>query len=105
MPTECEHLQEQRPIETLAERLAQVDALPLECDGLTRVISTLMQRDEIHHQVCVGTLTISNVGMIPIHWWIVLSDGRICNHRARMWSREEVQTWFQSQGISIAIGQ
>lgn len=74
----------------------------LECDGLTRVISTLMQRDGIHHQVCVGTLTISNVGMIPIHWWIVLSDGRICDYRARMWSREEVQTWFQSQGISIA---
>lgn len=78
-------------VATLAERLASVDALALECDGLTRVISTLMQRDGIAHQVCVGSLTISDVGMIPLHWWIVLSDGRICDYRARMWLGQSVE--------------
>lgn len=82
---ECESLQEKRSIEGLAKGLAQVDALPLECDGLTRVISTLMQREGIPHQVCIGKLSITKVGMIPLHWWIVLPDGLICDYRARMW--------------------
>ncbi|MBK6593659.1 MAG: hypothetical protein IPG23_13455 [Burkholderiales bacterium] len=71
------------PIETTFFRA--LDGLALECDGLTRVISTLLQRDGITHQVCVGSLTIPNKGAIPLHWWIVLSDGRICDFRAHMW--------------------
>lgn len=62
-----------------------LDACPLECDGMTRVISTVMQRDRIDHQVHVGQLRIKGVGEIPHHWWIVLPDGRICDLRARMW--------------------
>lgn len=59
--------------------------LPLECDGLTRVISTLMQRNKIEHQVHSGKLTVIGIGGINLHWWIQLSDGSICDYRARMW--------------------
>jgi hypothetical protein len=63
----------------------QVDELPLECDGLCRVISTLLQQESIDHEVCIGSLSIDGVGVIHLHWWIVLSNGSICDYRARMW--------------------
>lgn len=69
----------------LAEMLPALDALPLECDGLTRAISTLMQRDAVAHRVHVGHVQIEGVGTIPYHWWIALPDGRLCDLRARMW--------------------
>ena len=68
--------------------LSRADALPLECDGLTRVLSTLMQRDGVEHRVCVGELDVENVGTIPYHWWIALPDGTHCDFRARMWLGE-----------------
>lgn len=70
---------------TLANQLAALDCLPLECDGLTRVISTLMQRDGITHEVCVGSLTVKGVGAIPYHWWVTLPDGCVCDFRAGLW--------------------
>lgn len=65
--------------------MAFVDALQLECDGLTRVLSTLMQRDGIDHRVLVGELEVIGIGTIPYHWWIELPDGTLCDFRARMW--------------------
>lgn len=72
-------------MQQLDEWLAQFDRLPLECDGLTRCISTLMQREGIEHRVLVGSLAIPGVGTIPHHWWIALPDDRLCDFRARMW--------------------
>lgn len=70
---------------TEAEWLALLDPLPLECDGLSRVLSMLLTRDGVSHRVCAGVLTVRGHGTIPVHWWITLSDGRICDLRARMW--------------------
>jgi hypothetical protein len=56
-----------------------------ECDGMPRVLSTLMQRDRLEHRVFVGRLDVEDCGAIPTHWWIELPDGRICDLRARMW--------------------
>ncbi len=67
------------------EHFALLDSLSLECDGLTRVVSTLLQNEGVAHRVKVGSLRVSNVGVIPIHWWITFPDGRICDFRARMW--------------------
>lgn len=72
-------------MQQLEQWLAQLDQLPLECDGLTRCISTLMQRDGIEHRVLVGSLAITGVGSIPHHWWIAMPDGTLCDFRARMW--------------------
>lgn len=64
---------------------AGVDRLPLECDGLTRCISMLMQREGIEHRVHTGSLSVAGIGRTPLHWWIALPDGRLCDYRARMW--------------------
>lgn len=68
-----------------ASWLEALDPAPLECDGMTRAISTLLQRDGLPHRVVVGRLEVAGCGVIPLHWWIELPDGRICDLRARMW--------------------
>ena len=65
--------------------LEPLDRLPLECDGLTRVISTLLTRDGVAHQAMAGALLVPGVGDIGLHWWIDLVDGRRVDYRARMW--------------------
>ena len=65
--------------------LASLDALRLECDGMTRVISNLLQRDGIGHTPMAGRLAIEGVGQIVPHCWIELEDGRRIDLRARMW--------------------
>lgn len=70
--------------------LHRLDALPLECDGLTRVMSTLLLRDGIDHRVMHGQLHIDTVGTVGIHWWITIADGRHLDFRARMWLGESV---------------
>lgn len=62
-----------------------LDLLPLECDGLTRLISTLLQRDMVDHRVYIGSVDIDGVGGISYHWWIALHDGRFLDFRLRMW--------------------
>lgn len=62
-----------------------LDGLRLECDGMTRVVSTLLARECVAHQGCVGRLEIDGVGSIGLHWWVELPDGSICDLRARMW--------------------
>lgn len=74
--------------ETLQTWLAPLDALPLECDGMSRVVSALLTRDSISHQVCTGILEIDGVGAISYHWWVEFGDGAICDWRARMWLGE-----------------
>lgn len=69
----------------LASWLNAVDKLPLECDGMTRVVSALLTREDIAHQVNIGRLDVTGQGVIPLHWWISLADGLICDYRARMW--------------------
>lgn len=73
----------QHPIE---QWLSGLDALPLECDGMTRTISTLLERDGIPHTAYCGRLRdSSNPAKAVIHWWIELDDGHILDFRARMW--------------------
>jgi hypothetical protein len=77
---------------TIGDWLAPIDAFPLECDGLTRIVSTLLARDDVEHRVCVGSLDIQGVGLIPLHWWVELGDGRVIDYRARMWLGDGPQT-------------
>jgi hypothetical protein len=75
----------------LAAWLEPLDSLMLECDGLTRVISALMLRDRIEHEVHVGQLGVDDIGVIGLHHWIVLPDGYVCDFRARMWLGDVVE--------------
>lgn len=58
---------------------------PLECDGMTRCISTLLHHHQIEHSVHIGALIVEDVGRIPLHWWIVLEGGEHIDLRAQMW--------------------
>lgn len=65
--------------------LAPLEGLPLECDGLSRVISILLHREAVPHSLLMGSLHVKAVGFIGWHFWITLPSGLICDFRARMW--------------------
>ncbi len=70
----------------LTELLAEYVNAPLECDGLTRVLHTVLHQEGIEHSCMVGSLTYvdRNEGA-PLHFWITLPDGRFIDFRAHMW--------------------
>lgn len=68
------------------DRLNEFDKLPLECDGLTKVISYYLTSENIKHWVHTGEL--SGVNGTLYHQWIELSNGRYIDYRARMWQGE-----------------
>lgn len=72
----------------LAPVLDQLDRLPLECDGLTCIISALLSRAGIAHTVGVGGIYhIPSSRNFAPHLWIDLQDGSRIDYRARMWLR------------------
>lgn len=70
----------------MKELIAKYEACNLECDGLTRVLTTVLQEHSIPHTCMAGTLTLTgtNTGA-PLHFWIDLPDGQRIDYRARMW--------------------
>lgn len=58
--------------------------MPLECDGLTRVVCAMLKREGIEHRANAGTLEVAGVGQIGWHAWVDVGDVRI-DLRARMW--------------------
>ena len=64
--------------------------LPLECDGMTRVISYILTMEKIPHSVFIGTITIQGKGKFSPHFWIRLRTGDIIDYRSRMWFGRDV---------------
>jgi len=60
--------------------------LPLECDGLTKVLSHILTKNDIEHIVHEGFLTGPRDGIW--HTWIELPNGYYVDYRARMWQGE-----------------
>lgn len=58
--------------------------LPLECDGLTRVLSYILTRNNIQHKTCIGYIS-DKLGNRNIHYWIKLQNGNFIDYRAKMW--------------------
>ncbi len=71
--------------------IASLDALRLECDGMTRVVSMLLQRDGIAHTPISGRLVVEGVGEIVPHCWLELEDGRRIDLRAKMWLADDLR--------------
>ena len=70
----------------MKELIAKYEACALECDGLTRVITTVLQENSIPHTCMTGTLTFTGTNEgTPLHFWIDLPDGQRIDYRARMW--------------------
>ena len=75
-------------IERLDRWLKLLDDAPVECDGMARIASCVLSREGIEHTIEVGGLVVEGEGTIPLHYWIKLPDGVICDLRARMWLGE-----------------
>lgn len=71
----------------LQEIIMRYDKLPLECDGMTRVLSYVLSELEIGHVVITGILS-GPYGSIP-HYWIQIEDGKYIDLRCRMWQGKE----------------
>jgi hypothetical protein len=66
--------------------LSKFDSLPLECDGMSRVLSFKLSQMGVKHAVKQGQLLVDGQRVVPIHQWVELSDGRLVDYRARMWA-------------------
>lgn len=71
--------------------LRPLDAVPLECDGVSRAIAALLTRDSIPYAMHMGSMAVDDVGKIGMHFWIDLGDGWICDWRARMWLGQDAR--------------
>lgn len=75
----------------LEAALAQYDEAPLECDGLTRVIHTVLAELEQPHRIKGGRISHRTNGRsFEPHFWVELADSRphLIDYRARMWLRD-----------------
>lgn len=68
----------------LADWLLRLDATPLECDGVTRCISTVLSKNGIAHEVHLGSVEVMGVGKMHPHFWIKIKK-MVIDLRARMW--------------------
>ena len=63
-------------------------SIRLECDGLSRVISMLFQKEGIKHNVMVGSFCLNHNNeeyKIKTHFWIDMLNEYVCDFRIRMW--------------------
>jgi hypothetical protein len=78
------------PTELLA-RLEKYSELPLECDGMTRVVTYLLTQEGISHSVKAGTFFHRGERVVPLHYWVELPDGKTIDYKARMWAGESAE--------------
>lgn len=61
---------------------------PLECDGLTKIFTSLLTYQNIDHTVYTGRVSHQKTGRSLVHMWIELETDwgwRIIDYRARLW--------------------
>lgn len=73
----------------LSSLLDKYDQLPLECDGLVRVLHWVLTKKNISHTVAYGMLYNKHLTVSIPHYWIKLPTGEIIDYRARMWVGKE----------------
>ncbi|WP_197477060.1 hypothetical protein [Paenibacillus glucanolyticus] len=77
----------------LGSILNQLDCCNLECDGMTRIISYILNRSGVNHRAMAGSIRdrVTNKIIQP-HLWIVIEDETNIDYRAKMWlgDREDI---------------
>ena len=68
----------------LEKLLKPYDKCRLECDGLTRVLHTVLSKNKIKHSVHQGEVHVGKEVFNP-HFWIQLPNGYVVDYRLRMW--------------------
>lgn len=76
-------------VERLCELLDELDDANAECDGVARLVSTVLSRHGIEHQVYAGTIRRKSESggadtVMGSHHWVECGQLRI-DYRARMW--------------------
>ncbi|MDH6674341.1 hypothetical protein M2277_005033 [Paenibacillus sp. LBL] len=75
-------------MKTLSEILSPLDSvIELECDGMTRLISGILQDAGVVHFISTGYVELNGRTVAP-HYWITLKDGSYIDYRLRMWLGE-----------------
>jgi hypothetical protein len=71
---------DQADLQALLEPLAKS---PVECDGMTRLVATVLAENGIAYQGFCGRISVGNRTMTP-HFWIEVGPWRI-DYRSKMW--------------------
>lgn len=72
----------------LSDLLKSLDTAAVECDGFTRLASSVLSLNDIPHAVKIGALISDEADKsIPVHFWIEIDD-LVIDYRARMWVGE-----------------
>lgn len=89
---------------SLKSTLRQYDKCQLECDGLTRVLHTVLTRLNYPHTVMGGSITLGLIRFSP-HFWIELPDGNKVDYRARMWLGRKAPHGIFKQSLVVYKGE
>jgi hypothetical protein len=73
-------------IERLRALLDPLDSADVECDGMARLVCTVLSREQIEHSSFVGQLQLDGQ-MVRPHFWVEVGPVLI-DYRARMWLGE-----------------
>jgi hypothetical protein len=64
--------------------LDPLDSAPVECDGMSSLVATLLSKEGVQYQGMSGSIQpTGQSGVIP-HFWIEVDD-LVIDYRARMW--------------------
>ena len=77
-------------VKRVRELTEPYDNCPLECDGLTRVLHTVLVQNKIPHHVLVGTVRLGEE-RFDLHFWIQLPNKYVVDYRAQMWLGDKAQ--------------
>lgn len=74
----------------LSVLLDPLDSAPVECDGMSSLVATLLSKDGVQYQGMAGSIQpAGHSGVIP-HFWIEVGD-LVIDYRARMWLGDNPQ--------------
>lgn len=81
------------------------ESLPVECDGMTRIVTYLLKQAGIRHKVMLGRISVEGKGEFEPHYWVELPSGEVVDYRSRMWfgnDRRIPQGVFRPEGTVVS---
>lgn len=77
-------------IQSIIKLIEKYDDTNTECDGLTRIIHTVLSNNRVAHKVFFGSVSLGKKLFFP-HYWIKLPNNLVIDYRARMWLGPKAQ--------------
>lgn len=70
-------------VDALRALLDELDGASVECDGMAKLVCTVLANAGIEHQAYSGTLQVGS-NIVRLHFWVEVGEV-IIDYRARMW--------------------